>query len=380
MSVSPDVAKKRPPEPNEFEVSLFGPGVGECVVVHLGQGDWMVVDSCLSGKLARSTERRKPVALEYLYELGVDVGSQVKLILVTHWHDDHIRGIGHLLSEASSAKFACSMALRSDEFFRLVASKAHIKHVHHTSGVDEFDEVLDVLNRRSSSNNDVGPDHFVTDGKVLYTSVDEGFCVQVSALSPSAQTIHDAMRNIGKLIPQNGEIIRSIPVVAPNDSSIVLHLEFGRTSILLGGDLEIGRDDRRGWRAILCSDNHISPSEAFKISHHGSENAHLENAWDQLLKENPLCLLTPYNRGKKPLPSEKDLKRIKMQTNRLYATVWPPHVSPKRRDKAVERTLKGFVKTRRAAHKDPGQIRIRVKAAEASELAVELFNGASRLN
>ena len=36
-----------PPRTDELEVSLFGPGVGECVIVHLGAGEWMVVDSCL---------------------------------------------------------------------------------------------------------------------------------------------------------------------------------------------------------------------------------------------------------------------------------------------------------------------------------------------
>ena len=34
----------RPPAPDELEVSLFGRGVGECAVVHLGSGEWLVVD------------------------------------------------------------------------------------------------------------------------------------------------------------------------------------------------------------------------------------------------------------------------------------------------------------------------------------------------
>lgn len=40
-----------PPVADELEVSVFGPGVGESVVVHLGHGDWMVVDSCLNPRL-----------------------------------------------------------------------------------------------------------------------------------------------------------------------------------------------------------------------------------------------------------------------------------------------------------------------------------------
>ena len=35
------------PRRDEVEVTLFGPGYGESVVVHAGVDDWLVVDSCL---------------------------------------------------------------------------------------------------------------------------------------------------------------------------------------------------------------------------------------------------------------------------------------------------------------------------------------------
>ena len=61
-----------PPKDNEFELSVFGPGVGECLVVHLGMGKWIIVDSCLD------KTGTGPVALEYLNSLGVDIESQVR--------------------------------------------------------------------------------------------------------------------------------------------------------------------------------------------------------------------------------------------------------------------------------------------------------------
>src|SRR5258708_6538741 len=90
-----------PPLADELELSLFGPGKGECVVVHLGYGDWMVVDSCMGdgGKSA--------IALDYLGLMGVDVTRNLKLVVVSHWHDDHIRGISKILATATSARFAC---------------------------------------------------------------------------------------------------------------------------------------------------------------------------------------------------------------------------------------------------------------------------------
>ena len=76
-----------PPGSHEIEVSVFGPGFGESIVVHLGSGRWMIVDSCL----ARST--KEPAALDYLQEIGVDVSANVRFVVSTHWHDDHIRGL-----------------------------------------------------------------------------------------------------------------------------------------------------------------------------------------------------------------------------------------------------------------------------------------------
>src|SRR5688572_8544014 len=102
-----------PPDPNEVEVSVFGPGHGECVVVHLGDGEWMVVDSC------RHFEDGRAAALRYLEAEGVAVETAVKLVIVTHWHDDHIRGLGEIAERCSSARFVCSGALKATELPRL---------------------------------------------------------------------------------------------------------------------------------------------------------------------------------------------------------------------------------------------------------------------
>jgi len=54
------------PDDDCLEVSLFGPGYGECVVVHLGFGDWVVVDSCIE------PDSRDPIALAYFSAIGTD--------------------------------------------------------------------------------------------------------------------------------------------------------------------------------------------------------------------------------------------------------------------------------------------------------------------
>ena len=37
-----------PPAEGEFEFTLFGPGYGESIVPHVGDGHWVLVDSCVN--------------------------------------------------------------------------------------------------------------------------------------------------------------------------------------------------------------------------------------------------------------------------------------------------------------------------------------------
>jgi hypothetical protein len=49
-----------PPVPDELELSVFGRGYGEAICIHLGDGDWILIDSCIN------PATRRPAALSYL--------------------------------------------------------------------------------------------------------------------------------------------------------------------------------------------------------------------------------------------------------------------------------------------------------------------------
>jgi phosphoribosyl 1,2-cyclic phosphodiesterase len=97
------------PDLDEVEVTIFGRGVGECIVMHIG-GDWIVIDSHL--------DRRRPVALCYLLDLEVDL-SEVKALVVTHFHSDHYWGIDRLHDACTNARLMVTEALQAEEFERL---------------------------------------------------------------------------------------------------------------------------------------------------------------------------------------------------------------------------------------------------------------------
>ncbi len=361
-----------PPATSELEISIFGPGVGECIVVHLGGGEWMVVDSCLGA------DAKTAVAIQYLQSLKVNLAEQVVLIVVTHWHDDHIRGMSQLVRACKSARFACSAALKTAEFLTLVAADKYIKFVEHSSGVSEFCDVLECLEERAKSKYSRGPAHWVSEGMVLHCDGDLG--VEVRGLSPSALTVSDSKGEIARLTPKLDGAIRRFRHVAPNDLSVALIVNTPGISALLGADLECGKAPERGWRAVLASK--VRPnvtSSVYKVAHHGSPNADLDDIWDRMTEANPFAVVTPYSRGKTPRPSDADVKRIKARPAIVHCTTWPAIWRPPRR-RAADKTMNEVARTRRALSDRFGQVRYRVPLQGTSTaVSFELFGSAVQL-
>ena len=75
----------------------------------------------------------------------------------------------------------------------------------------------------------------------------------------------------------------------PNDTSVVLLIEVADTIVLLGGDLE-----QQGWLAILDGDRQVDTrASAFKVPHHGSEDAFEERVWTEMLSDEAGCHSDP---------------------------------------------------------------------------------------
>jgi hypothetical protein len=359
-----------PPLPDELELSVFGPGFGECLVVHLGSNCWMVVDSCPG-------LRDDSIALEYLDSLGVNVGEGVKLVVASHWHDDHIQGLASVVRYCKSARFACSAALKSEEFFTLVAAGETAKLVEHSSGTAEFAEILNELATRQQRATRRGPDHWATEGMLLHALSSEA-PVEVFALSPSAQTITDAHLNLSTLIPTLGQPSRRIPAFTPNHLSVAILLKAPGVQLLLGADLESNADERRGWRAVVASPVGGSTAcQTYKVAHHGSNDADHDDIWSRLLTPEPIAMLTPYSRSKSPRPSERDVERIKARGAATFCTTWPPNARNKKRRGVVDQQIREVARTHRTLPSGTGHLRLRVPLSGPCHAGlVERFDGA----
>jgi hypothetical protein len=365
------VDRSTPPKTDEFEISIIGPGRGECVLLHLGHNEWCIVDSCIA------KGRSESVAAEYLSGFANGALEGIRLVVATHWHDDHIRGIASILRLVPTAAFFCSAALDTAIFFELVGIGA--TGVQTQSGVDEFARILGIITENMNpSGRFPTPKWAIENRKLLHLPTNgRSFPATVTALSPSDGTLALALAEISKLLPKTGDTQRRIPNLTPNHSSVVLWVEVGPMRALLGADLLQTGHAGEGWTAVLA--NHQDPNLAafFKVPHHGSENADCPEVWNRMLVENSIAVVTPFSSGR-PLPKKSDLRRLSGRTTNLYCTAEGKGKTP-RRENVVEKIMRRQVKERRVIEGRPGHVRVRWSLSAPVAPTVDLFNGAYRV-
>lgn len=361
------------PTPDQIEVSLFGPGYGESVVVHLGNGNWVIIDSCYNSR----TKESSPIA--YLKEIGVDVSADVRLIVATHWHDDHIRGLGGCLEECENASFCCSSAFGEAQFIQMIKSYAEDRTIASGSGTKESAKIIDMLHRRRINT----PIAAINDRRIFTLSEKEsghGMHCKVTSLSPSDKQFHEFLLSIPSMLPVAGETKKRASSPSPNHLCVVTQIEIGEQSILLGADHEETDDPETGWSVILNSRNKPQTrSIIFKVPHHGSETGDVEGVWREMLVDNPIALLTPFRRS--GLPREDMVRRILQRTSNAYSTAKVDGAKSPiiRRSNTVERIMKSKLKSIRPLLQ-MGHIRLRNGGAEdADSWRVDLFSGACEL-
>lgn len=321
------------PANHEVEVSLIGPGYGECVVVHLGANRWMVVDSCLDKETGRAA------GLVHLERMGIDPALHVDFLVCTHWHDDHIRGMAAVLSACPAADFFCSAALRESAFLELVALGENHRGPH-GGGLNEFARIFQQIKIRRARM-EPAPLKTCHAGSVLLDQDDLGRRIRIDSLSPSEP---DHQRMTETFARKKAELLaadfrQTVPSLHPNLGSIVLRVQLGERRILLGADMEHRRSRDSGWNAILGSSGPGDEADYYKIAHHGSATGDMADIWSRLLVSDCPAALTPNQRLKQPLPKGADIERILSRTSRAFASA-PSHLKRKRVEQPAERLLR----------------------------------------
>lgn len=357
-----------PPAADEFEISLFGTGYGESLIIHYANNKWIVIDSCYDYK------NKNSAVLSYFNQL--DISPDITHIIVSHWHDDHIKGISQILDSFPNSNFICSAAIYCKEFLNLVSIYSNHSHMVE-SGTTEFNNIIHTLKHRG-----VSPAWAIVNRILVDQSEkigDNEVSIKLIALSPSDKSVLNSHLALGKLIPETGEMRKRIQEPSKNHSSIVLHLSINDNIILLGSDLENISDKECGWEKVYNSQTRPNAKATiFKIPHHGSQNGYHERVWTDMLVQGPFCILTPFYKLKEPLPRENEIKLFNKHSEEIYITNNVRKKNRIKRDPTVDKTIRSTVKAIQKISNNPGQVRLRKKITE-SNWNVNLFGEAGRL-
>ncbi len=354
------------PAIDEVEVSIFGPGYGEAILIHLGAGEWVAIDSCinpLNGDV---------VPLAYLTKIGVALDTCLLHVIATHWHDDHIRGLSNILTAAPKATFFCPGAFTKKEFLYFAVANATADPSTLGNATREVVDIMSLVRDRRKHPRYVARDR-------LLLKKDAPIPIKISSLSPDDDRIGEFLRRISAATPLEHDTRRRAQEFTPNDISVAILIESAAGSMLLGADLEEER--LHAWTSIVVeSQCHAGVrAGAFKIPHHGSANGHCDKVWTELLDENPIAVLTPWRLGGQHLPQKSDIARILSLTPHAYSTAAPGSLAPTKLNSRVRKSLSERNIKLSLAHPRVGHIRLRRKVTE-SAWRIEKFGTAIHLN
>lgn len=359
-----------PPSGGEVEVSLFGPGKGESCVVHLGNDDWIIVDSCIDQRTGENA------ALAYLSTIGVDPSVAVRLVVGTHAHDDHIAGIAEVFEACSKSSFVSSSALVKEEFASLLEVDAALQLHVRQSSYSEYRRLRAITRDRG-----------VVAGTACWKRASEQRTLwerpasltissaRVVSVSPSDQAVTRSLIALGKSFPQ-GSTPRQHPAIDPNELSVALWIDVGQQSMLLGADLLRGPAGC-GWQAVLATHRPDKRASLFKVPHHGAPNAHHEQVFEDLLADKPVAILAPYRAGKTRRPSGDDVRRLCALTSATFATADSQAPPKSRQQRLAAATLSSLAKNVRDPWGTVGHIRAR--STDAGSFRVQVSGHARDL-
>lgn len=280
-----------------MEIIFFGNGYGESILIKLSNDDLVLIDSCYD------YEKMQSAALTYLQNEGIDFTKAIKSIIITHWHDDHVKGLADVIEKCKGANVFIPNGYTGKEFIDLLLLRAKRDYM----PGNEFSKILTNKSLRESNRlRKAGAQTFIL-------HLDQNRYLE--ALSPSgeeSQLLFDSLAAsfvTGKLPDKKNGL--SIAIRAIDDDSIVL----------LGADVEYYQGSvTKGWGAIL--NEHSSrtiatqhKADLFKIPHHGSITGHCDEVYSSMLVPDPLLIICSFSPSK--LPRDSDINRLKSYSGKI---------------------------------------------------------------
>lgn len=300
-------------EPPRLTIHVLGAGVGESIVLHLPDGRWGVVDCCASS----SNDPQKNATLKFLQDKGV---ADLEFLCLTHPHQDHFRGMSHLLEHFPVKYFWKYTGFGGQQFLRLIQLlevEAREKDDSERSSLaSELEQIL-LLIRKKMAQQDPPMQIWKPGTAVpLYPIPDDAAArLRIMSLAPGGEQVERYDAEFERCFRADGTIKARLPDSSHNLASSAFLVEFGRTRVLLGGDVETA-----GWREVIDKIGARRLAvHAVKVSHHGSTNGYCEGLWGHFSAEGaPRAVVTAY--ASHSLPRKEALDHIGRHASHLYLT------------------------------------------------------------
>lgn len=290
------------------EVVVLGKGVGESVLVRVGE-EWTVIDSFEVDRT--DGNGRVPAPVVYLQQVGVPLAA-VRVVILSHLHADHSRGIDDVVRACDEAVFYLPAAV-PDATWRDI-----VKVPVPTENRKALDEIATAYRYAADD------DRFRTavSGLVIHQSTD---CVR--AVGPSDRAAQAAREPLAQ-----NDLAGARRVLDKNFTSIVVLVVAGGAIALLGADMDAERE--LGWPRLLAEHAQktwIGGIGLVKVPHHGSETAYHSQLYESWTTE-PLGVIAP--NGSR-LPTEPMIETLRAHFRALYLA------GPRRRQPLGERDILG---------------------------------------
>jgi beta-lactamase superfamily II metal-dependent hydrolase len=300
---------------------VIGGATGESIVLGLPNGTWGVVDC-----YARSPDdpATNPT-LAFLRSRGVE---SLEFVCLTHPHDDHFRGMSHLLEAYPVRRFWRFGSLSRQHLENLLdylkGDADERGNEQDRRAADDLQKTLQMV-RQLLDRGDLRTFH-LTDVKPLIRTrhVRRGPRVRVWGIAPSSDAVERyqvvVLDSLKWLHTPHAARPTEPPRLEHNNVSAALVVEYGDTRLVLGGDVEVA-----GWVDAVrgADDLEVRLDATFvKASHHGSLNGHCPGLWDRFSsRRKPAVVVTSYVRS--GLPTLEGVNHIARHSDRLLVTSFP---------------------------------------------------------